>query len=134
MIEVPLKQFEIFVAAGVNDIPKRFRDRIRNIAFVVEQEPTAVHRCTARLRKNETLLGLYEGIPQPARGVEYGALVLPDRITIFKGPILREAESLEDVRRIVSETIWHEVAHHFGLGEGEVRRREKRRKRDMKCI
>ena len=149
MRRIPLEKFESFVRDGVEAIPSKFCARIKNAAFLVRERPTAAQRRQNGLRPGETLLGLYEGIPHPARGEGYGGLVLPDRITIFKGPIEAEAHSLveeyfgngrrprtsatlsemfkEEVRRLVIDTVWHEVAHHFGLDEAGVARRERER-------
>lgn len=137
------EEFERFVNEGVAEIPEKFRSLIANVAFLVEDAPSAASRRKMKLRRNETLFGLYEGIPRSARGAEYGGLVLPDRITIFKQPIEEEARAVlhsrgdtpapeafrAEVLRTVSETVWHEVAHHFGLNEQSVRRREIRRHR-----
>ena len=67
-------------------------------------------------------------MPQAERGDHY-TNVLPDKITIFQKPIEEEAESLEDIREIVKETVWHEIAHHFGLDEDEVEEAGKRRRK-----
>jgi predicted Zn-dependent protease with MMP-like domain len=69
-----------------------------------------------------TLFGLYQGVPQTKRG-NY-TMVLPDKITIFKLPMLAAARDEPDLKEIVANTVWHEIAHHFGLDEAEVRRRE----------
>lgn len=144
MVSISRKQFEVFVEEGVVAIPEKFRSLIRNVAFLVANEPTPKQRKENRLDPDETLLGLYEGIPRTARGEEYGGLVLPDRIIIFKKPIEeaaldgirgfsppRRTESgrlfLEGVRQLVIDTVWHEVAHHFGLDECAVERREQER-------
>ena len=159
MLAVARRAFEEFVQEGVEAIPRRFRVLIKNVAFLVDDEPTQKQRRDNKLLRSETLLGLYEGIPRTARGEDYGGLVLPDRITIFKRPIEEAARDscaendavqnarrsnnlrswiiampdivrrkyLDAVRKIVIETVWHEVAHHFGLPEPEVRRRERRR-------
>ena len=155
MFKVSLEEFESFVQEGVEAIPEKFRSRIANVAFLADDEPTSLLRQENKLRSDETLLGLYEGIPRPARGEGYGGMVLPDRITIFKKPIEEEAtlfleeqfsnsirsytiatsendseeEFKKEVRRIVTDTVWHEVAHHFGLDEKTVERRERERER-----
>jgi len=115
-------------------IPEKFRERIKNVALLVEWEPSEETLRKEGLAGYETLLGLYHGIPATMRGGEYGVgMTLPDTITLFQGPIENEAMhvvrdknvSVEDaIRKVVRETIWHEVAHYFGMGEREVRRRE----------
>ena len=113
-------------------IPKQFRSVINNLAFLVEDEPSAETRKAEKLHQNETLLGLYNGVPYPLRGDLYGVgAVLPDTITLYQKPIEEEASEhvggTAAVRTVIRETIWHEVAHHFGMDEHTVRRREDER-------
>ena len=120
-------------------IPAKFRPHIKNVAFLVDDEPPAEVRKVEGLQEDETLLGYYYGVPTPARGDWYGmGTTMPDTITLFQTPIEAEAAELEHsnilqndrmtfedcVRRVIRDTIWHEVAHHFGMDESEVRRRE----------
>ena len=110
-------------------IPEKFRHAIENTALLIEDEPAPALRQEEHLGPHETLLGLYRGIPATARGDNYGVgSTLPDTITLFQKPI--EAAALEehaDVRRVIRETIWHEVAHHFGYDERQIRGREHER-------
>lgn len=137
------EEFEQLVAEEFpNAIPEKFRSIISNLAFLVEDEPDTETRSAEKLHKNETLLGLYHGVPYPLRGDLYGVgAVLPDTITLYQKPIEDEARAMEHthklenvrmtfevcVRTVVRETIWHEVAHHFGMDEHTVRRREDER-------
>ena len=115
-------------------IEERFHNKIQNVAFLVEDEPSLALRAEEGLMPGETLLGYYRGIPAVVRGDMYGiGATLPDTITLFRIPIEEEAGELlarsnltngEALRQVVRETIWHEVAHHFGMDEGEVRARE----------
>ncbi|MFQ5540922.1 MAG: metallopeptidase family protein [Candidatus Paceibacteria bacterium] len=119
--------FKRLVSAAVAGMPERFRKRLENVAILVEDEPS-----TETLREHGiapgagTLLGLYHGIPQTERGSEYGVgATLPDTITIYRLPILETAEDDgKDVATVVQETVWHEVAHYFGMEEHEVGERE----------
>src|SRR5438270_9668883 len=100
---------------------------MRNVVVLVEREPSP-----AQIRKlagspGSTLLGLYEGRPLTMRSVSE-SFVMPDRITIFQGPHERLAHSPEHLRDLVEQTIWHEVAHYFGMDERQVRTAENRRK------
>ncbi|MBM3204078.1 metallopeptidase family protein [Candidatus Woesearchaeota archaeon] len=122
------KQFEKLVKEGIKAIPEKFLCLIDNVGVVVEDWPTTGQRKKFHLRKNETLFGLYEGIPKTVRGAGYNA-VLPDKITIFMGPILEEAENEEEIKKLVKETVWHEIAHHFGLSERGVREAEKKKRK-----
>ncbi len=121
--------FEKLVEEGIGLVPEKFLAMLENVAVVIEDEPTAGQKRKLKLRKDEFLFGLYEGVPQIKRGPCYG-MVLPDKITIFKKPILKYAESEEEVRQIVKNTVWHEIAHHFGSSEESVRVAETKRRKN----
>lgn len=126
-------KFEKLVAGGYERLPQWVRDKIKNVALLVEDEPSEEVREREGLDDDETLLGYYHGIPLAARGEEYGiGATMPDTITLFRLPILEAAEEdTMDVRDVVADTIWHEFAHHFGMNEAEVRARERdRREKD----
>jgi predicted Zn-dependent protease with MMP-like domain len=124
--------FERIVEEGMSAIPEKFLQKLDNVALVIENEPTADQKKKLKIRRGWTLFGLYEGVPQSKRGASYGA-VLPDKITIFQRSIEREASNINELMEIVKHTIWHEIAHHFGMGEMEVRQSEiKRRERSNK--
>ena len=120
------REFEKLVEEGLSAIPEKFVRMLKNVAVVIAEEPTREQREVAELEENEMLLGLYEGIPQVKRDGGYFG-VLPDKITIFKKPILEAAETPEEIREIVKDTVWHEIARHFGMEEDEVSRAEERR-------
>ena len=122
-------EFENMVAEGFEQLPEWVRGKIKNVALLVEDEPSPEDRKAQGLSDEETLLGLYKGIPLSARGEEYGVgITLPDTITLYRLPIEdAAAEDGKDVRNVIAETIWHEFAHHFGMDEGEVKAREERR-------
>ncbi len=119
--------FERLVQEGISLIPKKFMAKLENVAIVIEDEPTVQQREKLKLRKSFTLFGLYEGVPQTKRGPHYG-MTLPDKITIFQRPIEQFAGSEEEIRKIVCDTVWHEIAHHFGSDEQRVREAENKRK------
>jgi len=119
--------FDNLVAQAYSRIPIRFRRRLKNIALVVEPEPTPEQLARSRVRRGGTLLGLYEGRPLTKRSV-FETFSMPDRITIFQGPHERLAQSPEHLARMVADTVWHEVAHYFGMNEAQVRAAESRRK------
>lgn len=124
-------EFEKLAQDAVALIPEKFRERIKNVAFLIEDEPSEEVRRKEGLEEGETLLGLYQGIPATVRGDSYGVgPTLPDTITLFRLPIEAEArESGDDIRNVVADTVWHEVAHYFGMDEDEVRLREDSRER-----
>lgn len=110
-------EFDLLVERALGKIPRRFRRRLDNVVIVVEKEPP-----------RPGLLGLYHGRPLTQRSVSDG-FTLPDTITIYQGPHERLARTPEQLERLVDETVWHEIAHYFGLNEREVRRAEIRRRR-----
>lgn len=122
-------EFEKIVKEGIKAIPEKFLRKLDNVAIVIEDEPTPAKKKKLNIHSNWTLLGLYEGVPKAKRGANYSA-ILPDKITIFQKPIERDARNKEDLKEIVKNTIWHEIAHHFGMSEIQVRQAEiKRRER-----
>jgi predicted Zn-dependent protease with MMP-like domain len=121
------EKFEKLVDEGIKAIPERFLKKLDNVDIVIEDEPTLYQLNKLRARKNSIIFGLYEGVPQTKRW-HYGQ-VLPDKITIFKKPIERCASSEEEVKKMVRNTVWHEIAHHFGMDEKRVREAEIRRKK-----
>jgi len=127
-------EFQELIAQGFERLPEWVRQKIKNVALLVENEPSQEDRQAEGLADNETLLGLYKGIPLSARGEYYGVgMTMPDTITLYKLPILETAEEEgKNVADVVAETIWHEFAHHFGMNEEEVRKREYRRDNDVK--
>jgi predicted Zn-dependent protease with MMP-like domain len=99
--------FEQLVAEALDDLPEWVLQSLDNVEVMVEDEPPP---------DQPGLLGLYEGIPLTRRGLNYFG-VLPDRITLFRRAIEREARSDEDLKRIVVDTVVHEVAHFFGISD-----------------
>src|SRR3989344_6013815 len=123
------KEFEQIVAdVGLSAVPKKFRHKIKNVAFIVEDRPSNTIRLEEGLQEGETLLGLYQGIPATERGDHYGiGMVLPDTITLYRKPIEEKGSGdKESIKKIIVETIWHEVAHHFGLDHDTIESRERR--------
>lgn len=126
------EEFEQLVATEFERaIPEKFRPHIKNLAFLIEEQPSVEVRIHEGLGPNDTLLGYYHGIPYPARGDWYGmGTTMPDTITLYRLPIEQAAaEDNVPVAQVVRETIWHEVAHHFGMDEHTVRHREDRRQK-----
>ncbi len=111
MLDVGREEFEGLVSEALDSIPPGLASLIDNVAIFVEDEPDDAHA---------GILGLYEGIPLTSRGQWYSG-VLPDRITIFRLPILRACDTPEDVITEVRVTVVHEIAHHFGIDDPRLR-------------
>ena len=108
-------RFSRLVARALDELPAEFRDRLRNVDVVVLDEP----RDEQRPDDGSELLGLYEGVPLTGRGS--GEPYLPDRISIFRGPIERMTASPKKQAEIVKDTVIHEIAHHFGISDERLR-------------
>jgi len=118
------EEFEQLVKQGIDAIDERFLQKLKNVEIVIEDNPTPYQLEKLNLRGG-LLFGLYEGIPQTKRE-SYGQ-VLPDKITIFKNPMERVFSNPKDIKKAVKDTVWHEIAHHFGMDERQVRQAERKR-------
>ncbi len=112
---LPEREFDEVVTRALRRIPPRFRKRLENVAIIVEREPS-----------RPGLLGLYQGHPLTTRSVD-NSFTLPDKITIYQGPHERSARNREELEQMVADTMWHEIAHYFGMDEARVRRAERKR-------
>jgi predicted Zn-dependent protease with MMP-like domain len=111
--------FERLVEAALRDIPARFRREMKNVAVVVEDEPSADILADLDVEPGDTLFGLYQGTPLPERTWSFGN-ALPDRISIYQRPIEEECEDDDEIRECVAETVIHEFGHYFGMSEEEI--------------
>jgi len=112
---LPPDEFDAIVEHALRLIPPRFRRQIKNVAIVVEAEAP-----------RPGLLGLYQGRPLANRSV-FESFAMPDKITIYQGPHERLARTRGELEQMVADTVWHEIAHHFGMDERTVRAAERRR-------
>ena len=122
MIDINDEQFEQIVADAMDEFPDQLEEA-KNVGIVIADEPTPEQRVKLSLHAHQTLFGLYEGIPLTQRNGSYSG-VLPDKITIFKVPMARSVNSLEELKEEVRHTLWHELAHHFGLDHGHIEKLE----------
>jgi predicted Zn-dependent protease with MMP-like domain len=103
------RHFEGLVADALDALPEEFRSRLSNIEIVVEDRPD-----------RESLLGLYHGVPQTSRSSGYAG-ALPDLITIYRLPLEAGARTPDELAEHVRRTVWHEIAHHFGISDERLR-------------
>jgi predicted Zn-dependent protease with MMP-like domain len=118
-------RFERLVTEAITLIPKRFRREMRNLALVVEDEPSTELLDEMEIEPPDSLYGLYHGTPLPERSWAFGN-GLPDRITIFQKPIEEDSVDEDEVRAVIGETLIHEVGHYFGMSEEEIEEIEER--------
>ncbi len=118
------EEFAQLVIKAFEDLPQEFLTRLENVDVVIEDYPTPAQLRKSGLSRRETLLGLYEGIPQTKRGSHYG-MVLPDKITIFQKPIEANCQSDAELYAEVSRVLKHEIAHHFGISDARLRQIER---------
>jgi predicted Zn-dependent protease with MMP-like domain len=112
-MEMTDEQFSALIAEVMDELPREHMDAVKNVAIVYEDEPTPEQREKLRLRNDQSLFGLYEGIPLAKR--QGLTNLAPDKITIFKLPILGYVDSYAEARAQIKHTVWHEIAHYFGL-------------------
>lgn len=117
------QEFNKLVELAIKDLPKEFREKLSNVDVFVEDYPTPEQLYKLRMRKGHTLLGLYEGIPQTKRGSGYGiGGTMPDKITLFREAIMSVSQTESELVEQIRETLFHEIGHHFGMSEEELRR------------
>ena len=113
------ERFENLVARAVEGLPEEFRDRLENIDIVVEDWPTRQQLVALGLKRGESLLGLYEGVPLTRRSSHYG-MVPPDKISIFQKPIEAKCRYEAEIAAEIQQVVQHELAHHFGIGDARL--------------
>jgi predicted Zn-dependent protease with MMP-like domain len=117
--------FERLVVEATTLIPKRFRREMKNIAVVVEEEPSAALLAEMEIEPPDSLYGLYQGTPLTERSWGFGNS-LPDKVTIFQLPIEEDCDDEDEIRAVIGETPIHEIGHYFGLSEEEIEEIEER--------
>ncbi len=111
--------FRELVEEAIDSIPERFARHVRNVGFIIEDEPSAELLEEMEVEDGGTLYGLYHGTPLTERNSGYGNQ-LPDRILLFQKPIESDADGEDDVFRVIGETLIHELGHYFGMTEEEM--------------
>ncbi len=112
--------FEELVEAAVENLPAHLKNEIENVAILVEDWPTRDQLEEVGVRRKQDLFGLYEGIPLTKRTRGY-QMVLPDKITIFQKPIEMRYHSEQQIIKRLERTVWHEIAHYFGISDARLR-------------
>jgi predicted Zn-dependent protease with MMP-like domain len=113
------KQFEALVDRAVTRLPRRFREKLQNIAVVVEEWADEETLADMGIEPPDTLYGLYRGTDLTRRDSFYGG-VLPDVVTIYQGPIQEDCDTVEEMEALVADTVVHEIGHYFGLDDDRL--------------
>jgi predicted Zn-dependent protease with MMP-like domain len=116
MVRISPDEFEKLVVDALDQIPEPFASQLENVDVVIEEEPSNEDLTLGDLAPGDTLFGLYQGVPQTERDGNY-TFVMPDKVTIFRGPISRACGSPAEIRDEVTVTVVHELAHHFGISD-----------------
>ncbi|MBA3269530.1 MAG: metallopeptidase family protein [Acidobacteria bacterium] len=119
------EQFRRLVEEAIDTIPPKFAREIRNVAIVVEDRPSQALLDEMEMEPDDTILGLYQGIPLPEREAAHGN-TLPDLITLYQTTIEEECDDDDDIVVAIGETLIHELGHYFGLSEEEIMEIEER--------
>ncbi len=114
-------EFDILITQAMNELPQKYIIGLVNVAIVMADDPTPEQRQKIHLDGQHLLLGLYEGIPLTKRGTNYSG-VLPDKITLFKNPILAVSHNQDNLFEQIKRTLWHEIAHYYGLDHDQMNR------------
>lgn len=118
-MDITDQEFDQLVTRAMDELPQEYITQLDNVAIVYADEPTDEQVRRMKIDNNHLLLGLYEGIPQTQRGTGY-SFVLPDKITLFKKPILAVTHTKEALFEQIKRTLWHEIAHHYGLNHDRI--------------
>lgn len=121
-VHISEEQFSEFVTQAIDALDAQFADA-QNVGVVIADDPTPEQREKLQLRGNETLFGLYEGTPLTARHNGYASMT-PDKITLFKNPLCEYSMDIPSLQKEIHHTLWHELAHHFGLNHDQIHDRE----------
>ena len=112
-------EFDRLITKAMEELPQEYIKGLDNVAILYADEPDDYQRQKSNLQPGHILLGLYEGIPLTKRGAGY-SFVLPDKITLFKQPILAVVNDEQELFQQIKRTLWHEIAHYYGLDHGRI--------------
>lgn len=123
MQEISDEHFQELIDKAFDSLPKTHRDKVQNVAILFADAPSLEQRRQSDLRPNQTLLGLYEGVPLSQR--QGREATLPDRITLFKHPLMYQAADGRGLQEAIRHTLWHEIAHYYGLDHDKIHELER---------
>jgi len=117
-MRISAREFEKLVEDGLKLIPAEIRAFMSNVQILIEEDPSDELLDSLGVPEDETLYGLYDGVPLTERTTDYCAF--PDRVTIYRGPLLDDFTDPDELRREIARTVIHEVAHHFGIKDDRL--------------
>jgi predicted Zn-dependent protease with MMP-like domain len=117
--EITDEQFAKLISQAMDEMPPQYMRGLNNVVMTYEDAPSPEQALKLKLRGDQLLLGLYEGVPMTQRGAGYN-LVLPDKITLFKFPIMAVTHDEDSFYRQIKHTLWHEIAHFYGLDHDRI--------------
>ncbi|QHN42498.1 hypothetical protein GII36_01380 [Candidatus Mycosynbacter amalyticus] len=120
-MQISDEHFDKLITRAMDELPQEYISGLDNVAIVQADDPTDEQKQKMHIDDHHLLLGLYEGIPLPARGAGY-TFVLPDKITLFKHPLLKVSHDEHEFFEQVKRTLWHEMAHFYGLSHSDMDR------------
>jgi predicted Zn-dependent protease with MMP-like domain len=118
MMQLTDEQFDQLITDAMNELPQEYITGLNNVVIVQADEPTEEQAIKMKLDVHHVLLGLYEGVPLTERSG--GMTMLPDKITLFKNSILRVVSNEAELREQIKRTLWHEIAHYYGLNHSHI--------------
>jgi len=124
VINVSDEDFQNIIGDAIDAIPPLYQKHLQNVAFIAEDYPTPAQRRQLNLYNGELLFGLYEGVPLPERFIR--DKIFPDKITIFKKSAELVSNSVEELSAHIHHTVWHEVAHYYGLNHARIHELERK--------
>jgi len=119
------EEFSKLIGQALDELPEKYTSNLKNVLVTYADEPDQTQREKLKLQGNQSLFGLYEGIPLTQRGNGFSGQ-LPDKITLFKLPLFYHSQDETDFKKQIKHTLWHEVAHYFGLDHARIHELEQK--------
>lgn len=119
MIQLTDDQFDQLITRAMDELPQEYIKGLDNVVIVQADDPTPAQLEKMKVDPHHVLLGLYEGVPLTQRGSGFSGM-LPDKITLFKHPILAVVSNSDELNEQIKRTLWHEIAHYYGLNHSHI--------------
>ena len=119
MMQLTDEQFDQLITRAMDELPQEYIKGLENVVIVQADDPTPEQLRKMNVDAHHVLLGLYEGIPLTQRGSGFSGM-LPDKITLFKNPILAVVSNDDELHEQIKRTLWHEIAHYYGLNHSHI--------------